>query len=106
MDVAVRRHRSRRIGARVDEYRQRINVQCTMNVTGNEKREDAENTRRANAADRRASATFSFGSRRFTSRGVRRLFLPQKCLISPAFEPDGLRPHALLPRPLPPAHGC
>jgi hypothetical protein len=39
---------------------------------------------------------FSFGPRRYASKGPRRLFLPQKCLVSPVFEPDVERPHAIL----------
>ena len=42
-----------------------------------------------------ASDRFSFGLRRFGSTGVRRLFVPQKCQLSPVFEAEPERPHAL-----------
>lgn len=43
---------------------------------------------------------FSFGPRRFVSKGPRRLFVPQKCLSSPAFEVEVERPRALLRLPI------
>ncbi len=48
------------------------------------------------AAPAAKGAKFSFGARRYTSKGPRRLFVPQKCLISPAFEPDFEPPKGLL----------
>jgi len=42
------------------------------------------------------SLGFSFGPRRYASKGPRRLFLAQKCLVSPTFEPEVERPKALL----------
>lgn len=39
---------------------------------------------------------FSFGPPRYVSRGPRRLFLPQKCAVSPSFEPEAERPRAIL----------
>jgi hypothetical protein len=40
--------------------------------------------------------TFSFATRRYASSGPRRLFIPQKPLMSPVFEPDVQRPKAIL----------
>ncbi len=42
------------------------------------------------------SFSFSFGSRRYASKGPRRLFVPQKCIVSPAYDPGVERPHAIL----------
>jgi hypothetical protein len=42
------------------------------------------------------SVVFSFGARRFASKGPRRLFLAQKCLVSPIFEPGINRPKTFL----------
>jgi hypothetical protein len=42
------------------------------------------------------AAGFAFGSRRYASRGPRRLFLAQKCQMGPVFEHEAERPHALL----------
>ena len=39
---------------------------------------------------------FSFGPRRFASKGPRRLFVLQKCVMSSVFEPEVKRPNALL----------
>lgn len=39
---------------------------------------------------------FSFGRRRYASKGPRRLFVPQKCLMSPAYEPEVERPHSIV----------
>ncbi|SPE59467.1 hypothetical protein SBV1_3240012 [Verrucomicrobia bacterium] len=39
---------------------------------------------------------FSFSARRYAARHSLRLFTPQKALISPAFELDAPRPHAIL----------
>jgi len=43
-----------------------------------------------------ASQPFSFGPRRYASKGARRLFAPQKSLISPAFELPAERPRTIL----------
>jgi hypothetical protein len=41
-------------------------------------------------------SNFFFGARRYGSFGVRRLFLAQKCFISPAYEPDWERPRGIM----------
>jgi len=38
------------------------------------------------------SKKFSFGLKRYPSSGARRLFVTQKPLLSPVFEPDSGRP--------------
>ncbi len=90
---------------RIREYPRQTVVQSCVNNAASKSRDKAEKPRRARAVEQGASPAFSFGSRRFASRGVRRLFVPQKCLMSPVFEPDVERPRALLRRPLPPAQG-
>ena len=42
------------------------------------------------------AANFSFGARQYTSRGPRRLIVPQKCLISPVFEIEAERSRSIL----------
>lgn len=42
------------------------------------------------------TAGFSFGSRRFASRGPRRLFVMQECAIYPVFEASPDRPRGIL----------
>lgn len=42
------------------------------------------------------SRHFSFGQRRFASKGPRRLFVPQESAISPVFEPEVERRRAIL----------
>ena len=43
-----------------------------------------------------ASSQFTFGPRRYVSSGPRRLFVPQKGLMSPVFEEGVGRPRGLL----------
>jgi len=43
-----------------------------------------------------APMQFSFGARRYASTGPRRLFMPQKPLMSPVFQPGVERPRAIL----------
>jgi hypothetical protein len=43
-----------------------------------------------------SASSFSFGARRFVSRGPRRLFVLQKCSMSPVYEHEVARPNALL----------
>lgn len=45
---------------------------------------------------KQAAAPFSFGARRYASKGPRRLFLPQKCQMSPAFELGADKPGTIL----------
>ncbi len=49
-------------------------------------------------ASEERSTPISFGARRYSSKGPRRLFVPEKCLVSPVFEPTP-RQHSLL-RPI------
>jgi hypothetical protein len=42
------------------------------------------------------SASFSFGARHYPSHGPRRLFVPQKCLIPPAYEIETAQSRSIL----------
>src|SRR3989442_15751219 len=65
----------------------------------------ADDVNRGNGEERLVESTqqgnnsgshFSFGPRRFASKGPRRLFVLQKCVMPPVFEPEVIRPNALL----------
>jgi hypothetical protein len=71
-----------------------------VSVTAGKKRGNEDDFKRARPGKESGAPVFSFGSRRFASKGVRRLFVPQKCLMSPVFEPEVERPHTLLRAPL------
>lgn len=65
---------------------------------------NSEENQRANGVKHRRNkrseharvAQFSFGARRYTMARSRRLFTPQKSLLSAALEPDSERPNAIL----------
>jgi len=43
-----------------------------------------------------APIQFSFGARRYASTGPRRLFVPQKPLMSPVYAPEVMHPQTIL----------
>ena len=68
-------------------------VETFVKFTTKHKREASVN---APVGAKDSAVAFSFGARRYISKGPRRLFLTQKCFVSPTFEPEVARPNSLL----------
>lgn len=84
------------LGRPVNEFIGRPAVQPPVKVAASKTRNSKQKATAAKPAREDAAGPFSFGALRYASKGPRRLFVPQKCIMSPVFEPDVERPHAIL----------
>jgi 7-keto-8-aminopelargonate synthetase-like enzyme len=81
---------------RSHEFITSMSVQRSMQASLRKKRDKQIKTETPAAESDTAALPFSFGPPRYASRGPRRLFLTQKCAVSPSFEPEVERPRAIL----------
>lgn len=87
---------------RLREFPGRSAVQRCVNLSLTSSMRERAGTKKR-AQPRTAGSSFSFGSRRFASKGPRRLFVARNPLMSSVFEPQLERPHSLLDARLRPA---